>query len=71
MSQKFSENKFESIKDTSQFNEDFIKDYHEEIDGGYFLEVDIQYHKKLYKIDNDLSYLPENLKIEKNQNASY
>ena len=41
MSQKFSENKFELIKDTSQFNEDFIKDYHEEIDGGYFLEVDI------------------------------
>ena len=33
MSQKLKVNKFQSIKDTSQFNEDFIKDYHEETDG--------------------------------------
>ena len=35
-------NNFEWIKDTSQFNEDFIKNYNEESDEGYFLEVDVQ-----------------------------
>ena len=29
MLQKFPVNNFESIKDTSQFNEDFIKNYNE------------------------------------------
>ena len=28
---------FERIKDTSQFNEDFIRNYNEESDEGYFL----------------------------------
>ena len=36
-------NNFEWIKDTFQFNEDFIKDYHEVSDKRYFLEVDVQY----------------------------
>ena len=31
MSQKLPINKFQRIKDTSQFNEDFIKSYNEEI----------------------------------------
>ena len=43
MSQKFAVNKFEWMEDTSSFNENFIKDYNEESDEGYFLEVDIQY----------------------------
>ena len=33
---KLLENNFESIKDTSQFNEDFIKNYDEESDEKYF-----------------------------------
>ena len=37
---------FEWIKDTFQFNEDFIKDYHEVSDKRYFLEVDVQYLEK-------------------------
>ena len=41
MSQKLQVNKFEWIKDTSQRNEDFIKNYNEESDEGYFLEVDV------------------------------
>ena len=44
MSQKLRVNNFEWIKDTSQFNEDFIKNYDEERDEGYFLEVDFQYN---------------------------
>ena len=38
MLQMFSVNNFEWIKITSQFNDDFIKNYSEERDKGYFLE---------------------------------
>ena len=41
MWQKLPANKFEWIKDTSQFNEGFIKNYNEESDEGYFPEVDV------------------------------
>ena len=41
MSQKLPVDNFEWIKDTSQFNEDFIKDYDEESHEGYFFEVDV------------------------------
>ena len=40
MSQKHSVNNFGWIKDKFQFNGDFIKNYNEESDEGYFLEVD-------------------------------
>ena len=40
---KASNKNFEWIKDTFQFNEDFIKNYNEESDEGCFLEVDVQY----------------------------
>ena len=41
MSQKLPINNFEWIKDTSQFNENFIKNYNKESDKGHFLEVDV------------------------------
>ena len=37
MSQKLLVNNFEWIKDTSQFNEDFIKNNNDKSDRGYFL----------------------------------
>ena len=40
-SQKLLVNKFEWIEDTSLFNEDFIQNYNEESNEGYFLEVDV------------------------------
>ena len=46
MSQKPSINNFEWIKDTSEFNEDFMKNYNKESDEGYFLKVDVQYLEK-------------------------
>ena len=55
MSQKLPVNNFEWIKDNPQFNEGFIKNYNEEIHEGYFLEVDVQYLKKLHELHNDLS----------------
>ena len=62
MLQKLPVNNFEWIKDTSQFNEDFIKNYNEESDEGYFLEVDVQYLEKLHELHN---VLREGMKIEK------
>ena len=63
ISEKLPVNNFEWIKDTSQFNEDFINNYNEESDEKYFFEVDIQYTEKLH--DNDLQFFPERIKIEK------
>ena len=59
MLQKLPVNNFEWIKDTSQLNEDFIKNYNEESDEGYFLEVDAQYFEKLYELYNYSTFLPE------------
>ena len=54
MSQNLPLNNFEWIKNTSQFNKDFIKHYNEEIDERYFLKVDIQYlEERLHELHND------------------
>ena len=63
MSQKLPVNNFKWIKDVSQFNENFIKNYNEESDEGYFLEDDVQYLKKLHELHNCLPFLPERIKI--------
>ena len=65
MSQEIPVNKFKWIEDTSPFNKDFIKNYNEESDEGYFLEVDVQYPEKLHKIHNDLPFLSERMKLGK------
>ena len=41
MSQILPVNNFVKIKDYSQFNEYFIKNYNDKSDEGYFLEVDV------------------------------
>ena len=63
MSQKLPVNNLQWMKDTSQFNEDVIKNYNEESDEGYFLEADVQYLEILHELHNDLPVLPEILKI--------
>ena len=46
MSQKLPINGFEWVKHLSKLNEDFIKEYDENSDKGYFLEVEVNYQKK-------------------------
>ena len=43
MSQKLPVNGFKGIEDTSKINEEFIKNYNENNDKGYILEVDVKY----------------------------
>ena len=45
-------------------SKDNIENYNENSDVGYFLEVDVQYSKKLHELHNDLSILPKWMKIE-------
>ena len=48
MSQKLPVNGLKLIKDTSQFNQDFIKNCNRESDEGYLLKVDVQYTDYIY-----------------------
>ena len=48
-----------------KFNEEFIKNYDEDGDIGYFLEVDVEYPKYLHDLHSDLPFLPERMKINK------
>ena len=65
ISQKLPVNGFEWVEELSQFKEDFIKNYDEESNKGYFLEVDIEYPKILHNLHSDLPFLPERKKIGK------
>ena len=48
-----------------QFNEYFIKNYFENRNKGYFLEVDVEYPKHLFNQHKDFPFLPERKKINK------
>ena len=47
MSQKLLVNSFRWVFDISRFNEEFIKNYNENSDIGYFLEVDVEHLKNI------------------------
>ena len=65
MSQNLPINGFKWLEETSQFSEDFIENYNEKSDEGYFLKVNVQYPEKLYELHNELPFLSERMKIEK------
>ena len=52
-------------KKLSKLNEIFLKNYKENSNTGYFLEVDIDYPKKLFNLHKDLQFLPESEKVNK------
>ena len=63
MCQKLPVNGFKWIKKLSKFNESFIKDYDENSNKGYFLELDVEYPKKLFNLHSDLPFSPRRSKI--------
>ena len=75
MSQKLSIKGFKWVKKLSKFNDSFIKGYDEDNNKGYFLEVDVEYPKKLFSraalngvalsLHSNLPFLPERKKINK------
>ena len=65
MPQKLPMNSVKWVKDLSQFNQSFIRNYHENSDIGYFLRVDIDDPEKLFNIHRDLPFLPERKKANK------
>ena len=67
LSQKLPINGFKWVKqeELSNFNENFIKNYDENGDIGYFLEVHFDYLKELFNFHKDLPFLPESKKVNK------
>ena len=64
MSKKLPVNGFKWENDLSRFNENFIKNYNENSDVGYFLEVDIEYPKHLWGSHKVLPFSPERKKFK-------
>ena len=54
-----------SSERSNKINEDFIKDYNENNDKGYILEVDVKYPKRLHKLNSDLPLLSEQMEVNK------
>ena len=65
VSQKLPVNGFKWVKNVSRPNDRFIKNYYENSDIVYFLEVDIDYPEELFNLHKDLPFLPERKKVNK------
>ena len=71
MSQKLQVNEFKWVKDTSNPDKKLnkfikhIKNYYEDSDERYILELDVEYLKKLHNLHSDLPFLLERMKMHK------
>ena len=52
-----------SSEGSNNINEDFIKNYDENNDKGYILEVDVKYPKRLHELHSDLPFLSERMEV--------
>ena len=59
MSQKLPVNDLKWVKNLSKFNQDFIKNYDENSNKGFFFEADVEYPKHLFNSQKNLPFLPE------------
>ena len=67
--QKVSVNGFKLVEEVSKFKEDFIKNYDEDSNKGYFLEIHVEYPKHFFNgvalsLHSDLPFLPKRNKIK-------
>ena len=51
-------------RNIQKFNEKFVKNYDEDSDKGYILEVDVEYPKNLLNLHGDLPFLAQRKKIK-------
>ena len=65
MSKKLPVDGFEWVEDLSTIDEDFVKNYDEDSDVGYFIEADIEYPKELHTLHSELPFLPERMEVNK------
>ena len=67
MSKKLPVNGFRWLDsdEINEINEEFIKNYNENDNKGYIIEVDVRYPKRLHELHSDLPFLPERMKIDK------
>ena len=69
MSKKLPTNGFKWIDNNETakhvINEDFIKNYNENNDKGYILEVDVKYPKRLHELHSDLPFLSKRMEANK------
>ena len=65
MSEPLPVDSFFWIENASEVDEDFIKNYDENGDKGYILELDVEYPKNLHDWYSDLPFLPERMKTDK------
>ena len=68
MSQKLPLDGFEWVENTSKFSKMFIKNYDENSDERYILEVDVECTKRLHNLHSDLPFLSEIMKIDECNN---
>ena len=64
-SEKLPVDGFEWVEDLSVLNEDFIKNYDEDSNVGYFIKAYIEYPKELHTMHSDLPFLPEKMEDNK------
>ena len=64
MSKKLPVNDFKWLN-SNKINENFIKNYDENNDKGYILEVAVKYPKRLQELHSDLPFLSERIEVNK------
>ena len=57
MCEKLPVNGFKRVTKLDKFNEDFIKNYNENSNVRYFLDVDVEYPRNLHKMHGHLPFL--------------
>ena len=65
MIEKLPVGSFKWVKNVSRIDEEFMKNYDENSDIGYFIKVDLEYPKLLHDLHSDLPFLPEKMRINK------
>ena len=68
MSKKLPVNGFKWL-DSNKINENVIKNYNENNDKGYILEVNVKYPKRLHELHSDLPFLSERMEVNKCKNS--